>query len=131
MLQIKNLRINSKENNTTLIEDASIFVNGGEIVLLEGVNGSGKSTILNAIMHNPSYEIEEGDIVMDGVDVTNLETHELAKKGIYLSMQHHPEIEGVSTIKMLYKSHKFLSPESSKSITDFKKDIEAKCNYSH
>ena len=114
MLKINNLKINRAKTNTdsdgqTLVENATLEINAGEIVLLEGSNGSGKTTILNSIMHNPDYKIEQGQIFVNGLDATMLETHELAKMGVYLSMQHSPEIEGVSTIKMLYKAYKFVN----------------------
>ena len=152
MLKINNLKINSSENNITLVDDATFEVSAGEIVLLEGINGSGKSTILNVIMHNPNYNIVGGKVLLNGIDVTNLEADNLAKMGMYISMQYSPEIEGVSTIKMLYKAYKFVNENKAKegnlngesemgkefdinksenkkelSITEFKKDLEAKC----
>ena len=140
ILKINNLKISSSENNLALVDNATLDISSGEIVLLEGANGSGKSTILNAIMHNPNYKIEGGQIFVNDTDVTELEAHELAKMGMYISMQHSPEIEGVSTIKMLYKAYKFVNKnkkeeensdkqESKKelSITEFKKELEIKC----
>lgn len=126
-LRIENLKI-KLENGQSVIDDASLEFSNGEIVLLEGVNGSGKSTILNALMHHPDYIIESGKILLDNDDITKLESFELARRGFYLSLQHSPEIEGVSTIKMLWNSFKLIkNPESNISITDFKKDLEEKC----
>ena len=147
ILKINNLKISSSENNLVLVDNATLDISSGEIVLLEGANGSGKSTILNAIMHNPNYKIEEGQIFINDTDVTELEAHELAKMGMYISMQHSPEIEGVSTIKMLYKAYKFVNQNKTEednlnnqekntksiigkkelSITEFKKELEIKC----
>ena len=109
MLNINKLKINSVEGNKSLVTEASLEVAEGQIVLLEGVNGSGKSTILNAIMHNPNYVIESGKVFVGDTDVTDYSTDKLARLGVYISMQHSPEIEGVSTIKMLYKAYKFVN----------------------
>ena len=134
MLNINKLKINSVEGNKSLVTEASLEVAEGQIVLLEGVNGSGKSTILNAIMHNPNYVIESGKVFVGDTDVTDYSTDKLARLGVYISMQHSPEIEGVSTIKMLYKAYKFVNQkdgdtETQKglSITEFKNELEAKC----
>jgi Fe-S cluster assembly ATP-binding protein len=126
--EIKNLKV--KRGDSVLIEDANLSFNSGEVVLLEGLNGAGKSSLLNAIFKNPEYEIVEGQILIDGNDVTNMKTHEIARSGLYLGMQHVPEIEGVSTIKMLYKSYVFMCESRKKeilSISEFKKDLDSKC----
>ncbi|MDQ5957532.1 MAG: Fe-S cluster assembly ATP-binding protein [Patescibacteria group bacterium] len=128
MLKIKNLKINNTDNNLNLIEDVNLFVNEGEIVLLEGRNGSGKSTILNTIMHHPDYKIESGEVLLNDRNITRLEGFELARLSMFISLQHAPEIEGLSTIKMLYGSYKILNPDSSKNITNFKKELEEECN---
>lgn len=127
MLRIENLKINRAEDNLNLVEDATLEVNSGEVVLLEGKNGSGKSTILNSIMKHPDYVIQSGKVFLNDEDITDLDPSELAKNGIYLALQHAPEIEGVSTIKMLYGSYKILNPESKNSITEFKKELEEEC----
>ncbi len=127
MLQIKNLKV---ENNTgmTLIEEASFIMNLGEIVKLEGMNGSGKTTLLNAIFKNPDYRIVSGDIILNEKSVLGFETFEMVRAGMYLGLQFSPEIQGVSTIKFLYKAFQNIYKENKKSILDFKKELEEKCD---
>lgn len=127
MLQIKNLKI---DNNTglTLIEEASFVLGRGEIIKLEGVNGSGKTTLLNAIFKNPDYIINNGDIILDEKSILGLQTFEMVRHGMYLGLQFSPEIHGVSTIKFLYKAFQNIYKEDKKSIIDFKKELEEKCN---
>ena len=50
-----------------------------------GPNGTGKSTLSAAIMGNPNYEVTEGEILFDGVNVLDLEVDERARLGFILS----------------------------------------------
>ena len=150
MLEIKNIKIsiNKEKNNDNkssdfvmessaeniLIQDASLFLKEGEIIKLEGANGSGKTTLLNAIFKNENYNIIAGDIIFNGKSILELETFELARLGMYLGLQFTPEIQGLSTIKFLYKAYENInkSKESEKdkllNIVDFKKELEVKCD---
>jgi Fe-S cluster assembly ATP-binding protein len=131
MLQIKNLKIklNETSDEKSIIENATFDMNKGEIILLEGVNGSGKSSLLNAIFKNPKYNITEGEITLEDKNIIDLDTHEIAREGLYLALQHAPEIAGVSTIKFLYRAYENVNKdESKKSIVELKKYLEEKCD---
>lgn len=150
MLEIKNLKIsiNKEKNNENksgdfvmessaeniLIQDVSLFLKKGEIIKLEGANGSGKTTLLNAIFKNENYKIISGDILLENKSILNSETFELARLGMYLGLQFVPEIQGLSTIKFLYKAYENINKnkESEKvkllNIVDFKKELEVKCD---
>lgn len=127
MLEIKNIKIESGDEKV-IVEKASIVLNVGEIIKLEGVNGSGKTTFLNAIFKNPDYKIVDGDILLEEKSVLNFETFEMVRNGMYLGLQFSPEIQGVSTIKFLYKAFQNINKENKKSILDFKKELEEKCD---
>src|SRR6185437_9675261 len=62
--------------------DISIDIQQGEIVMLIGANGAGKSTILRAIAG--SLLPRAGSIYFDGRDITRLPSHERSKLGIAL-----------------------------------------------
>ncbi len=143
MLEIKNLKIsiNKEKNNENkssdfvmeniLVEDASLFLKEGEIIKLEGANGSGKTTLLNSIFKNENYNIVAGDIVFNNKSILKLETFEMARLGMYLGLQFIPEIQGLSTIKFLYKAYENINKTSEKillNIVDFKKELEVKCD---
>ena len=61
-----------------------------------GPNGTGKSTLSSAIMGHPSYEVTQGEVLLDGVNVLELEVDERAKAGLFLAMQYPSEITGVT-----------------------------------
>jgi Fe-S cluster assembly ATP-binding protein len=71
--------------------------------MLIGANGSGKSTLINGIFGHPKYSISSGQILIDGEDITQFVTEEKAKKGLFLSMQHLPSIEGVTLVHFLHR----------------------------
>ena len=66
-LEIKNLHVNVA--GKTILQGVNLTIKSGEIHALLGPNGHGKSTLLNAIMGHPNYEVTEGSIFYDGQDV--------------------------------------------------------------
>ena len=100
LLKIKDLHI-SAEDNTEILKGIDLEINKGEIHVIMGPNGSGKTTTANAIFNNPAYIDKKGEIIFDGEDITNLKTDEIARKGIFMSFQLPEEIPGVSVSNFL------------------------------
>ncbi len=122
-LEIKNLKVEIEDS--VVVRDASLSVASGQVHILMGLNGSGKSSLLNAVMGHPSYKISEGEIVLDEREITNLKTDEKAKAGLFLSMQHIPEIAGVTMASFLHRAHRALKG-GDVSVFDFYKILEKK-----
>ncbi len=122
-LEIKNLKV--EVEGSRVVGGVSLSVSSGEVHILMGLNGSGKSSLLNAIMGHPNYKIVEGEILLDGKDITNLKTDKKAQSGLFLSMQHIPEIAGVTMVSFLHRAYKALK-SSDVSIIDFYKALENK-----
>ena len=80
---------------------ANLKINKGEIHVIMGPNGSGKTTTANAILNNPEYKKVKGNIEFDGEDITNSKTDEIARKGIFMSFQLPEEIPGISVTNFL------------------------------
>ncbi len=66
-----------------------------------GPNGSGKSTLAYALMGHPAYEVTEGQILFDGVDLTELGADERAQRGLFLAFQYPHAIPGVTVTSFL------------------------------
>lgn len=99
LLEIKDLYVNAEEKE--ILKGIDLKINKGEIHVIMGPNGSGKTTTANAILNNPAYKKESGSITFDGVDITNLSTDEIARKGVFMSFQLPEEIPGVSVTNFL------------------------------
>jgi ABC-type branched-subunit amino acid transport system ATPase component len=63
-----------------VVREASLTIRPGEIVAVVGPNGSGKSTLLKAV--TGGVPVRGGRVELDGVDVTRLERHVLARRGV-------------------------------------------------
>lgn len=99
LLEIKNLNVNAEDKQ--ILKGIDLTINKGEIHVIMGPNGSGKTTTANAILNNPAYSKVGGSIVFDGEDITDLKTDEIARKGVFMSFQLPEEIPGVSVANFL------------------------------
>ena len=94
MLKIKNLKASIEGNK--ILTGINLNVNAGEVHAIMGPNGSGKSTLSSVIAGREEYEIEEGSIDFNEVNIMELSPEERSQKGIFLSFQYPIEIPGVS-----------------------------------
>lgn len=101
VLQLANISISTHEK--TVVKHVNITLSGGEFCVLLGANGSGKSSLLNGIFGHPKYSLHEGHITIDGEDITQFVTEEKARKGLFLSLQHLPNIPGVTLSNFLHR----------------------------
>ncbi|ELN1793898.1 Fe-S cluster assembly ATPase SufC [Staphylococcus pseudintermedius] len=93
-LEIKDLHVSIDDKE--ILKGVNLTINTGEIHAIMGPNGTGKSTLSSAIMGHPSYEVIQGEVLLDGVNVLELEVDERAKAGLFLAMQYPSEITGVT-----------------------------------
>lgn len=99
MLSIKNLHaaVDGKE----ILKGLNLEVKAGEVHAIMGPNGSGKSTLASVIAGNDSFDVSEGQVILDGEDLGDLAPEERAHKGIFLSFQYPVEIPGVSVTNFI------------------------------
>ncbi|MBN1221500.1 MAG: Fe-S cluster assembly ATPase SufC [Anaerolineae bacterium] len=98
-LAIKNLRVSIEDK--PILKDLSLEVKLGEIHAIMGPNGSGKSTMAYALAGHPKYEVEGGEVWMDGVNLLELAPDERARMGLFLAFQYPTAIPGISMANFL------------------------------
>lgn len=102
-LEVRGLRV--KVGKALVLKGVDLSVRPGEIHALMGPNGSGKSTLAYTILGREGYDVEGGDIILDGEKITGLPTHERARKGLFLAFQEPPAIPGVRMSSFLIALH--------------------------
>lgn len=99
MLKIEDL--STSIDGKDILKNFYLNINDGEVHALMGPNGTGKSTLSKVILNNKKYQKLSGKIMFDDVDITNMSTDEIARKGIFLCNQLPCEIDGVTTADFL------------------------------
>ncbi len=117
-IELKNLEV--KVEDKSVLKDFNLKIHEGEIHAIMGPNGVGKSTLSKVIMGYPNYKVVNGDILVDGNSILNLEINERSKLGIFLVYQNPIAIDGVSFREVIKAS-----VDSGKSLYDFVKDLES------
>lgn len=99
VLEIKNLHV--EIDGKEILKGVDLTLKQGEIHAVMGPNGTGKSTLAQAIMGHPSYEVTEGEVLLDGENILEMEVDERAQAGLFLGMQYPSEISGVTNSDFL------------------------------
>jgi len=103
LLEIKDLTVDV--SGRTVLKNINIAIDYGETHVLFGKNGSGKTSLLMAIMGFSGYKVKKGSIFFKGQDITYAPIHERAKLGIGMSFQRPPTIRGLKTRDLIRTFH--------------------------
>ena len=93
MLKVENLSfsVNEKGMERNILSDVSFDVKSGEMLVITGPNGGGKSTLAKVIMG--IEKATAGKITLDGTDITGYDIDERAKAGIGFAFQQPPRFK--------------------------------------
>ena len=124
-LTIKDLQVSIEDKE--ILNGVNLEVKGGEIHAIMGPNGTGKSTLAQALMGHPRYEVTGGSVSLDGEDLLEMEVDERARKGLFLAMQYPSEISGVTNSDFLRSAVNARRGEGNElSIMKFMKQLDKK-----
>jgi Fe-S cluster assembly ATP-binding protein len=125
-LEIRNLHVQAGDKE--ILRGLDLSVSKGEIHALMGPNGSGKSTLANAIMGHPNLDVTEGQILFKGEDITEADTDERARMGLFMAFQYPVSVPGVTVTKYLrtvMNAHREANGEQPVPLRDFRQTVEA------
>jgi Fe-S cluster assembly ATP-binding protein len=116
-LEIRDLHVSVKlpdGEQKPILSGVTLTVRSGETHAIMGPNGSGKSTLAYSIAGHPRYEITNGTVRLDGVDVLSMSVDERARAGLFLAMQYPVEVPGVSVANFLRTAKTSIDGEAPK-----------------
>jgi Fe-S cluster assembly ATP-binding protein len=99
MLEIRNLVVQIEDKR--ILNGLNLTVNNGEMAAIMGPNGSGKSTLSYVIAGKEDYEVLDGEILLDGQNLLEMEADQRAAAGVFLAFQYPLEIPGVASMTFL------------------------------
>lgn len=99
MLEIKNLHVSVGDRE--ILKGLTLTVKDGEVAAIMGPNGTGKSTLSYVIAGREGYDVTEGEVLLNGANILDLDPHERAARGLFLAFQYPVEIPGVATMQFL------------------------------
>ena len=102
MIKIKKLKVSVEEKD--ILKGIDLEIPKGEVHAIMGRNGSGKSTLANTIAGNEKYEVKNGSIHMNNIDITEMSVENRALSGIFVCFQYPVAIPGVSMAYFLRAS---------------------------
>jgi Fe-S cluster assembly ATP-binding protein len=99
MLDIRGL--SASINDKPILKGIDLQVPEGEVHAIMGPNGSGKSTLGYVLSGREDYEVTEGSVTFNGVDLLGMEPEDRAAAGVFLAFQAPIELPGVNNANFL------------------------------
>jgi Fe-S cluster assembly ATP-binding protein len=99
LLEIKDLHARVGEKQ--ILKGINLTLGFGEVHAIMGPNGSGKSTLAAILAGRDGYEVTQGQVIYNGLDLLELDPEERAREGVFLAFQYPVEIPGVNSTYFL------------------------------
>ncbi len=122
LLDFENIHVRVEEKE--IVRGVSLKIRPGEVHAIMGKNGSGKSSLSNALAGHPAYEVSSGTASLAGQNLLEMSADERARAGLFLAFQYPVAIPGVTVANFMrtaLKAHR--GPDAD--VTDFRKLFKA------
>ncbi|MBO4396188.1 MAG: Fe-S cluster assembly ATPase SufC [Eubacterium sp.] len=113
----------TSEDEKKILHGISMDIGAGETHVLMGPNGAGKSTLGYTLMGNEKYYVTGGSALFDGRDLFQMDVHERARAGLFLSFQNPLEVPGV-TLSNFIRAAKEQRDDKRIKLWDFRKELK-------
>ena len=100
-MPLETIDLNVTIGDKQILNNMTIKLERGEVLILMGPNGSGKTTLAFALLGHPKYQINKGKIILDNNDITDYPTYQRALMGLGLAFQNPVEIPGLRLSMLL------------------------------
>lgn len=97
MLELKNICFT--RDNKKILDHVNLTIDENKLIAITGPNGSGKSTICKIIMG--IEKPDEGQVILNGEDITNLSIDERARKQISFAFQQPVKFKGITVYDII------------------------------
>lgn len=120
MSKLEIINLHAKIEDKEILKGVHLTIQTNEVHAIMGPNGTGKSTLAAVIMGHPSFEVTDGEILLDGENVLEMEVDERARAGLFLAVQYPSEIPGVTNAQFMRAAINSRRAEEDKiSVRDF------------
>jgi Fe-S cluster assembly ATP-binding protein len=93
--------VNASVGEKQILRGVNLTIRSGEVHVIMGPNGCGKSTLAHVITGRPGYVVTGGSVRLNGEELLSREPFERVRAGVFLAMQHPLEVPGVRPSDML------------------------------
>lgn len=125
LLSVKNLQISS--GRTVIINKVSLDIKSGEMHVIMGPNGSGKTSLILGIAGHPDYQ-SRGKIFINKKNIGTLSPEKRVKSGLSVTFQNPAGIPGVSVRNLLKTSVRETQPKKQLNLPDFYINLNKQAN---